>query len=107
MPKSITLEDFYKSDAYCSHQGVKKGLFGRAYEMVQRLMLTRKKQLLSKWIPRKASLLDFGCGVGDFLLSLRALIQLHWNRTSFQSRKEARSKGLDVFPPWKRCQQVI
>ena len=66
--------------------------------MVQRLMFTRKKQLLSKWIPRKASLLDFGCGVGDFLLSLKGHsyrcigIEPH-----SQARKEALNKGLDVY----------
>ena len=98
LPKSIILEDYYKSEAYCSHQGVKKGLFGKAYRMVQRLMFTRKKQLLSQWIPRKARLLDYGCGVGDFLLSLKGRsyscigIEPH-----SQARQEALSKGLDVY----------
>ena len=34
LPKSITLEDFYKSDAYCSHQGVKYRLAQGGYKKI-------------------------------------------------------------------------
>ncbi len=69
-----SLEDlgrYYESDEYISHTDSSKGFVDRIYQVVKKYALGQKRKLASRHIPAK-SLLDIGCGTGDFLLELKS-----------------------------------
>ena len=68
-PTSDTIYKYYKSDNYISHTSSKKGLFNKVYHLVRNYQFGYKYRLIKKNLPRteNLSLLDFGCGTGDFL----------------------------------------
>jgi len=69
-PSSKTLPLYYKSSEYISHTSSKKGLFNKAYHIVRKYQLSKKYTLIKKLINKNNepySILDIGCGTGDFL----------------------------------------
>lgn len=65
-PNKDKIGDYYKSEEYYSHQENKKGFIPKVYERVKKTNLKHKYQLASKGL-NVGTLLDIGCGVGDFL----------------------------------------
>lgn len=66
-PDTIKLPDYYKSEDYISHTDSRRNLFEQVYHLVKRLALKRKLNLINKVSTDGKTLLDFGCGTGDFL----------------------------------------
>ena len=57
---------YYQSDDYISHTDSKKGLLNRIYQYARTYMIaTKYSSTLKKYMA--TSLLDYGCGTGDFL----------------------------------------
>ena len=98
-PDSLDLNAYYKSTNYASHQDQKKGWFGRAYRLAQRLMFYRKLNLLTSCISKSGRVLDYGCGVGDFMI---ALTNKGYDTVGVEPSPSARevvaAKKLTVFP---------
>lgn len=65
-PDKDKIGDYYKSEEYYSHQENKKGFIPKVYEKVKKTNLKHKYKLASKGL-NVGTLLDIGCGVGDFL----------------------------------------
>lgn len=66
-PKPLqTLSKYYESDEYLSHHTEKKTLFARIYNWVKTINNQYKFSLLSQG-KKPGKLLDYGCGIGDFL----------------------------------------
>lgn len=65
-PTPDKIFEYYKSDAYVSHNDSKKGWLNLAYQKVKNITLRQKIALIEKHTAGK-ELLDFGCGTGDFL----------------------------------------
>lgn len=61
---------YYQSENYLSHQENKKGLIPRLYEFVKSINLRNKVKLASTGLAN-GNVLDIGCGVGDFLVSMK------------------------------------
>ena len=61
------LPDYYKSEDYISHTDSKRNLFEKTYHIIKRNALKRKLKLISDYSNKGKTLLDFGCGTGDFL----------------------------------------
>lgn len=90
---------YYASEEYVSHSDTKKGFINTAYQLVKNFTLNQKINLLRKFSPAQ-TILDYGCGTGDFLVKCQT------NKTKclgvepdLEARKIAESKGLDVIPP--------
>ena len=68
-PTSDTIYKYYKSDNYISHTSSKKGLFNKVYQLVRSYQFGYKYRLIKEnlSLTKNISLLDFGCGTGDFL----------------------------------------
>lgn len=98
-PDTKNLDAYYESPNYASHQDQKKGWFGKAYRFAQRLMFQRKLQLLGTCIPKTGRVLDYGCGVGDFMTTL---INRGYETVGVEPNPSARAilaaKQLHVFP---------
>lgn len=71
------LSDYYKSENYISHSDSKKSPLDKIYQSVKKYNIAYKFSKLG-YKGGKKSLLDYGCGTGDFL-------------------KYAQKKGLDVY----------
>ena len=65
-PDPSVIGNYYKSDEYLSHNEHKKGLIPWIYNRVKRINIRYKYKITSENFIRPR-LLDFGCGIGDFL----------------------------------------
>ena len=65
-PQPVELEQYYDSKNYISHTDSKNSWFEKVYQLVKNHNISYKFNKL-KVEKKEASLLDFGCGTGDFL----------------------------------------
>ncbi len=61
------LDKYYESPDYISHNQDQGGLKEKLYKQFQKLNLNFKRNLLAKELPKRANVLDYGCGAGEFL----------------------------------------
>ena len=64
------LSRYYESENYISHTDGKKSLFEKIYQIAKQYNLDQKLKLIQKSTQGK-SILDYGCGAGDFLLHMK------------------------------------
>ena len=67
-PAPDKIGSYYKSEDYLSHNEEKKGLFARIYNKVKKINIKNKFKIATSYQQSAVSILDIGCGVGDFLL---------------------------------------
>lgn len=84
-PKEI-LGNYYQSENYISHTDGKRNLFERLYQGVKKIALRKKVDLLFKQNNAVGSLLDIGCGTGDFLVEAK---KRGWTTTGFEPNDKA------------------
>ncbi|MDC9724284.1 MAG: class I SAM-dependent methyltransferase [Urechidicola sp.] len=70
-PLPDKLEKYYESEEYISHTDSKKSLFDRIYQLVKTYTISKKIKLVTSFldIDSQKSILDIGCGTGDFLVA--------------------------------------
>ena len=59
------LSRYYESENYISHTDGKKSLFEKIYQIAKQYNLDQKLKLIKETTQGK-SILDYGCGAGDF-----------------------------------------
>lgn len=96
-PAEEKLSEYYKSDQYISHTDKANSLINVAYKIIRTHTLKKKKNLIKKYV-ETSSLLDFGCGTGDFLLTCK---KDGWDTYGFEPDENAsdisKQKGLEVI----------
>ena len=65
-----TLKKYYDSSQYSSHNNI-GGFIGFLYSLSARIMLRFKFRVLAKHINKESLIVDFGCGTGGFMSSLK------------------------------------
>jgi len=65
-PDKKQLASYYKSDQYISHTDKSNNLLNTVYKIVRLFTLRRKEKLIHSLVHSK-TLLDYGCGTGDFI----------------------------------------
>ena len=65
-PKDNELGKYYASDHYISHNNASNSIFEKTYQLVRKIAIIGKYNLITGLITR-GSILDIGCGTGDFL----------------------------------------
>ena len=63
---------YYDNPDYISHTNENKGLFGRTYQFLRGINLRRKISYVDQVFSGKGTVLDYGCGTGQFLEALVA-----------------------------------
>ena len=65
-PLAKDLGKYYESDEYISHSNTKKSIVDKVYQAVRKYTIGKKVDLINS-LSNKGSLLDIGCGTGEFL----------------------------------------
>ena len=86
-PANEKLGAYYKSETYISHTDANKTLFDKIYQTVKRYTLKNKLKLINSFNTPTKTILDVGCGTGDFL----KVCQNHnWQVTAIEPNQDAR-----------------
>lgn len=71
-PDINSIGKYYQSEDYISHSGTSKGLINKLYNLAKSFNINSKCRLVHKSSGIKTGrILDYGCGRGDFLLSMK------------------------------------
>lgn len=92
-PEPSQLGKYYKSEEYVSHSNTKKGFINSTYQTVRKYTLMKKLQLISKFY-KTGSILDIGCGTGEFLNTCK---NAKWNTTGIEPDADARKMAIDNY----------
>jgi len=88
IPDENEMSKYYKSDEYISHSEEGNSLINKIYKIVQKITLRSKKKTAEKYFNnKKGSVLDFGCGTGDFLNTMK---KSGWSVTGVEIDESAR-----------------
>jgi SAM-dependent methyltransferase len=71
-PSSDNIARYYESEDYISHSNKKSGLIPVLYQKVRNITLKQKLKLLRSFQPKAGRILDYGCGTGEFLNTMRS-----------------------------------
>jgi ubiquinone/menaquinone biosynthesis C-methylase UbiE len=88
-PNDENLSGYYQSDNYISHSGQSTSLVNWVYLQAREFSLQWKKRLINR-ISRKGTLLDIGCGTGEFLQTMKAN---GWEVSGIEPSTSAREKS--------------
>jgi 2-polyprenyl-3-methyl-5-hydroxy-6-metoxy-1,4-benzoquinol methylase len=95
-PTQETIEKYYISDRYISHTGGGSTLFDRIYRTVRNYTIDQKLSLIKKY-KEPGSLLDYGCGTGEFL---KGAITKGWSASGVEPSSTARARinaGINIY----------
>jgi len=67
-PNPESLKKYYQTQQYISYTSNPKTTLEKAYVFVRKIRIAKKIKTIKKLLNKGGSLLDFGCGTGDFLL---------------------------------------
>jgi 2-polyprenyl-3-methyl-5-hydroxy-6-metoxy-1,4-benzoquinol methylase len=92
-PDINAIGKYYQSEKYISHTGGSKSLFDKVYVLARKITLGWKLKLINKYKPT-STILDYGCGTGEFLHHLKS----HgWIATGVEPSKSARQKATSLL----------
>lgn len=95
-PKEEELGRYYESEDYISHTDSNKSVFDKVYQIVKNYTIKRKLYLINSFKTEQKTILDIGCGTGDFL----KICKLNgWETTGIEPNIQARklaSKKLNI-----------
>jgi 2-polyprenyl-3-methyl-5-hydroxy-6-metoxy-1,4-benzoquinol methylase len=103
-PRPEHIKNYYRFDDYISHQDEKLSLLGTIYDGVKQIMFNQKWRWIKHHKPEITSLLDFGCGTGEFLKYIQQKkIRTIGVEPVEQASDQARKNNIKVY---KSIQQV-
>jgi len=93
-PSESELPSYYKSEDYVSHNDSNKGVINYIYQKVKSITLKQKERLLTG-LKTEKTILDIGCGTGDFL---KYLSDNNWDVRGLEPDEGARKLSLQKLP---------
>ena len=94
-PSSESLFRYYESEDYISHTDGKRTLFEKMYHLVKKRAINQKIGLIEYWQSGTGTVLDIGCGTGDFLAEAK---KNNWKTVgmepSSKAKTSAKQKGI-------------
>ena len=86
-PTISSIKKHYDVEEYHPHKISEESFIDKIYLRVRDININTKKNLIEKLKPQKRTLLDVGCGTGEFL---EAMKKQSWNVTGMETAKEAK-----------------
>ena len=89
-PKKENLGKYYESEKYISHTDSRQSIFDKTYQFVKSFTVSRKVKLIDSFVNSgnvSKSLLDIGCGTGDFLIRAK---KSNWKISGVEPNRKAR-----------------
>lgn len=94
-PSGKEIGKYYDTGEYISHSDTRKGLTNILFHFTRKLMLYRKRNIISKVTGLKTgTLLDMGCGTGYFAAFMK---DAGWKVTGLEVNEKARSFAKEKF----------
>lgn len=90
-PLENNLANYYKSDEYISHSDKAKNLTDKIYKLARHFTMSKKLKIVNSMTTTK-SILDFGCGTGDFLITCK---NNGWKISGLEPEDSARKIAVD------------
>jgi 2-polyprenyl-3-methyl-5-hydroxy-6-metoxy-1,4-benzoquinol methylase len=92
-PESDSIGNYYQSDDYISHSNTSKGFINFTYKIIRKYTLLKKLQLISKFY-KTGSILDIGCGTGEFLNTCK---DAQWKTVGIEPDDKTRKTASDRY----------
>lgn len=93
-PTEKEIGKYYESEEYISHSGTSKGVVNKIYGMVRNYTIKQKVSLINRLSHKSQvtskSILDIGCGTGEFL---NACQKNNWRVTGVEPSETARANA--------------
>lgn len=86
-PDLSVLPKYYESEDYISHTDGKRTFFEKIYHFVKKRAIKNKVKLINSYHKNKGTLLDVGCGTGDFLVEAQ---NQGWKTTGYEPNEAAK-----------------
>ncbi|WP_242120063.1 class I SAM-dependent methyltransferase [Aestuariivivens sediminicola] len=86
-PSADKLPHYYKSEDYISHTSTRRNWFEWTYHWIRSIAVKRKVKLINRFKSKSKTLLDIGCGTGDFLY---AAMRSDWTVAGIEPNAQAR-----------------
>ncbi len=71
-PAADEIYKYYKSDTYISHTNSQKGILNAIYQRIRQRAISKKLAIVESYGPLPKTILDYGCGTGEFLSKAKA-----------------------------------
>ena len=91
VPGPEEIGSYYESSRYISHSDANVSFKDKLYQTVKKYTLSRKLSLLNSFYTAEKTVLDIGCGTGDFLVKCA---QNSWKVVGVEPNKKARAIAL-------------
>jgi 2-polyprenyl-3-methyl-5-hydroxy-6-metoxy-1,4-benzoquinol methylase len=89
VPQPKDLDKYYQTTNYISHTDNAKNLFEIIYQIVKKYTLHKKIKLINQFSKNGKSILDIGCGTGEFLAMAKSE---NWATFGVEPNLQAREK---------------
>src|ERR1022692_3395444 len=93
-PSQEEIGKYYQSEEYISHSGTKKGFVNSIYHLVRNFTIKRKFRNIEKYVSNDVSLLDIGCGTGEFLNYCK---NKGWKVVGIEPSEKGRDTGIKNY----------
>lgn len=94
-PNSFEIGKYYESTDYISHSNTNKGIINKVYRGVRKHTIQKKIWLINSFVKGKdKSILDIGCGTGEFL---NACKNDGWNAQGIEPSLSARKLAISNY----------
>ena len=91
-PQPKNLEKYYDPKNYISHSDDKNSFIEKVYQQVKKITLNKKVKLIDQYSLDEKSILDIGCGTGEFLAYAK---NKNWHTVGVEVNQNARNKALN------------
>lgn len=91
LPKDLS--KYYESKEYISHHQDSGSLKEKVYKFLQGFNLSYKKKVLGEFVPKGSSVLDYGCGAGEFIKYIESDFKTYGFEPNSDAKNAAKSKA--------------